>query len=90
VTPIEVVTDDYQAPPMYKKPHENVKSFYNIQWATVWRRYEYAVVCPSWCDAMGVSERRAATAILLDLRITVCFDRVSRTIGWLGRQRNAL
>jgi indolepyruvate decarboxylase len=28
---IEVVTDAYEAPPMYKKLHENVKSFYNIQ-----------------------------------------------------------
>jgi indolepyruvate decarboxylase len=27
---IEVVTDSYEAPPMYKKLHENVKSFYNI------------------------------------------------------------
>jgi hypothetical protein len=27
---IEVITDAYQAPPMYKKLHENVKSFYNI------------------------------------------------------------
>jgi indolepyruvate decarboxylase len=27
---IEVVTDAYEAPPMYKKLHENVKSFYNI------------------------------------------------------------
>ena len=27
---IEVVTDPYEAPPMYKKLHENVKSFYNI------------------------------------------------------------
>ena len=28
---IEVVTDAYEAPPMYKKLHENVKSFYNIR-----------------------------------------------------------
>jgi len=28
---IEVITDAYEAPPMYKKLHENVKSFYNIQ-----------------------------------------------------------
>jgi indolepyruvate decarboxylase len=28
---IEVVTDAYEAPPMYKKLHENVKSFYNVQ-----------------------------------------------------------
>jgi indolepyruvate decarboxylase len=28
---IEVVTDAYEAPPMYKRLHENVKSFYNIQ-----------------------------------------------------------
>jgi indolepyruvate decarboxylase len=27
---IEVMTDAYEAPPMYKKLHENVKSFYNI------------------------------------------------------------
>jgi indolepyruvate decarboxylase len=27
---IEVVTDAYDAPPMYKKLHENVESFYNI------------------------------------------------------------
>jgi indolepyruvate decarboxylase len=27
---IEVITDVYEAPPMYKKLHENVKSFYNI------------------------------------------------------------
>ncbi len=27
---IEVVTDAYEAPPMYKKLHQNVKSFYNI------------------------------------------------------------
>jgi indolepyruvate decarboxylase len=27
---IEVVTDAYEAPPMYKKLHENVQSFYNI------------------------------------------------------------
>ena len=27
---IEVITDPYEAPPMYKKLHENVKSFYNI------------------------------------------------------------
>jgi indolepyruvate decarboxylase len=27
---IEVITDAYEAPPMYKKLHENVKSFYNI------------------------------------------------------------
>ena len=27
---IEVITDAYAAPPMYKKLHENVKSFYNI------------------------------------------------------------
>ena len=27
---IEVVTDAYAAPPMYKKLHENVESFYNI------------------------------------------------------------
>lgn len=29
-TYIEVVTDAYEAPPLYKKLHENVKSFYNI------------------------------------------------------------
>jgi len=29
-TYIEVITDSYEAPPMYKKLHENVKSFYNI------------------------------------------------------------
>ena len=28
---IEVITDAHEAPPMYKKLHENVKSFYNIQ-----------------------------------------------------------
>jgi indolepyruvate decarboxylase len=28
---IEVVTDAYEAPPLYKKLHENVKSFYNVQ-----------------------------------------------------------
>ncbi|MBV8182668.1 MAG: alpha-keto acid decarboxylase family protein [Mycobacterium sp.] len=28
---IEVMTDAYEAPPMYKKLHENVASFYNIQ-----------------------------------------------------------
>jgi len=28
---IEVVTDTYEAPPLYKKLHENVKSFYNAQ-----------------------------------------------------------
>jgi len=28
---IEVVTDAYEAPPMYKKLHENVASFYNIK-----------------------------------------------------------
>jgi indolepyruvate decarboxylase len=28
---IEVITDAYEAPPMYKKLHENVESFYNIQ-----------------------------------------------------------
>jgi indolepyruvate decarboxylase len=27
---IEVVTDPYEAPPMYKKLHENIESFYNI------------------------------------------------------------
>ncbi|MBV8349272.1 MAG: hypothetical protein JOZ49_17625, partial [Mycolicibacterium sp.] len=27
---IEVITDAHEAPPMYKKLHENVKSFYNI------------------------------------------------------------
>src|SRR6476469_9953922 len=27
---IEVITDANEAPPMYKKLHENVKSFYNI------------------------------------------------------------
>jgi TPP-dependent 2-oxoacid decarboxylase len=27
---IEVVTDAYDAPPMYKKLHENVESFYNV------------------------------------------------------------
>ncbi len=27
---IEVITDAYEAPPMYKKLHENVKSFYNL------------------------------------------------------------
>ena len=27
---IEVITDAYEAPPMYQKLHENVKSFYNI------------------------------------------------------------
>jgi hypothetical protein len=27
---IEVITDPYETPPMYKKLHENVKSFYNI------------------------------------------------------------
>lgn len=25
----EVVTDPYEAPPLYKKMHENVESFYN-------------------------------------------------------------
>ena len=29
---IEVITDAYEAPPLYKKLHENVKSFYNVQW----------------------------------------------------------
>jgi indolepyruvate decarboxylase len=28
---IEVVTDGYEAPPMYKKLHENVESFYNLR-----------------------------------------------------------
>jgi indolepyruvate decarboxylase len=28
---IEVITDAYEAPPMYKKLHENVESFYNVQ-----------------------------------------------------------
>lgn len=28
---IDVITDAYQAPPLYKKPHDNVKSFDNIQ-----------------------------------------------------------
>ena len=28
---IEVVTNAYEAPPMYKKLHENVKSFYGVQ-----------------------------------------------------------
>jgi indolepyruvate decarboxylase len=28
---IEVITDAHQAPPMYKKLHENVKTFYNIK-----------------------------------------------------------
>ena len=28
---IEVVTAAYEAPPLYKKLHENVKSFYNVQ-----------------------------------------------------------
>jgi indolepyruvate decarboxylase len=28
---IEVITDAYEAPPLYKKLHENVKSFYNVQ-----------------------------------------------------------
>jgi indolepyruvate decarboxylase len=28
---IEVVTDAYEAPPLYKKLHENVKSFYNVR-----------------------------------------------------------
>ncbi|MDT5254402.1 MAG: indolepyruvate decarboxylase [Mycobacterium sp.] len=27
---IEVITDAYEAPLMYQKLHENVKSFYNI------------------------------------------------------------
>jgi indolepyruvate decarboxylase len=27
---IEIITDPYEAPPMYRKLHENVKSFYNI------------------------------------------------------------
>jgi indolepyruvate decarboxylase len=27
---VEVVTDAYEAPPLYKKLHENVKSFYNV------------------------------------------------------------
>jgi indolepyruvate decarboxylase len=27
---IEVVTDAHEAPPMYKKLHENVESFYNM------------------------------------------------------------
>jgi indolepyruvate decarboxylase len=28
---IDVVTDVYEAPPLYKKLHENVKSFYNVR-----------------------------------------------------------
>jgi indolepyruvate decarboxylase len=28
---IEAITDAYEAPPLYKKLHENVKSFYNVQ-----------------------------------------------------------
>jgi TPP-dependent 2-oxoacid decarboxylase len=28
---IEVVTDTYEAPPLYKKLHENIKCFYNVQ-----------------------------------------------------------
>jgi indolepyruvate decarboxylase len=28
---IEIVTDAYEAPPMYKKLHENVESFYNVK-----------------------------------------------------------
>ena len=27
---IEVITDPYEAPPMYKKLHEHVESFYNL------------------------------------------------------------
>jgi indolepyruvate decarboxylase len=27
---VEVITDAYEAPPLYKKLHENVKSFYNV------------------------------------------------------------
>lgn len=36
---IEVITDAYEAPPMCRKLHENVKSFNNIHWVSVWRRY---------------------------------------------------
>ena len=36
---IEVITDAYEAPPMYQKLHEKVKSFYNIHEVSVWRRY---------------------------------------------------
>jgi indolepyruvate decarboxylase len=36
---IEVITDAYEAPPMCQKLHENVKSFNNIHWVSVWRRY---------------------------------------------------
>jgi indolepyruvate decarboxylase len=28
---VEVITDAYEAPPMYKKLHENVESFYNVR-----------------------------------------------------------
>jgi indolepyruvate decarboxylase len=28
---IEVITDPYEAPPLYRKLHENVESFYNVQ-----------------------------------------------------------
>jgi hypothetical protein len=28
---IEVITDAYEAPPMYKKLHEHVESFYNLR-----------------------------------------------------------
>jgi indolepyruvate decarboxylase len=28
---VELITDAYEAPPLYKKLHENVKSFYNVQ-----------------------------------------------------------
>jgi indolepyruvate decarboxylase len=28
---VEVITDAYEAPPLYRKLHENVKSFYNVQ-----------------------------------------------------------
>jgi hypothetical protein len=30
------MTDAYEAPPMYKNLHENIKSFYNIHWASEW------------------------------------------------------
>jgi indolepyruvate decarboxylase len=32
---IEVITDAYEAPPMYKKLHEHVESFYNVSFYNV-------------------------------------------------------
>jgi hypothetical protein len=28
---LEIITDVYEAPPLYRKLHDNVSSFYNVQ-----------------------------------------------------------